>query len=181
MSNSVTEKKVFITSTKYDGNLGGLAGADAKCQARASAGGLSGTYKAWLSDASTSAASLLTHAPVPYKMLNGTAIANDWSSLVASYILNEFKIDEFGNAIPYDPGGSVSGCSWAGGMFFFPWTCTTNSANIANASKNCSNWTTNSSGVVGEVGLGGYSLSQWTDWCTEFNCNLTNRLYCFEE
>lgn len=31
--------QVFVTSTTYDGNLGGVAGADAKCAARAAAGG----------------------------------------------------------------------------------------------------------------------------------------------
>src|SRR5207248_2675590 len=46
----MVNKRVFVTSVMYDGNLGGLAGADAKCQARATAASLSGTYKAWLSD-----------------------------------------------------------------------------------------------------------------------------------
>ena len=39
---------VFKTSTRYVGyDLGGLSGADDKCQQRALAAGLSGTYKAW--------------------------------------------------------------------------------------------------------------------------------------
>jgi len=36
-------KRIFVTSTTYDGNLGGLAGADAKCAARGAAAGLSGS------------------------------------------------------------------------------------------------------------------------------------------
>ena len=44
--------KVFVTSTVHDGNLGGLVGADAICNSLASAAGLAGTYKAWLSDGS---------------------------------------------------------------------------------------------------------------------------------
>ena len=48
-------KRIFITKTTFLGNLGGLAGADAKCTAAAAARSLGGTWKAWLSDASTNA------------------------------------------------------------------------------------------------------------------------------
>src|SRR5215212_6677746 len=41
---------VFLSSITYDGNLGGLSGADAKCQGLAAVAGLPGIYKAWLSD-----------------------------------------------------------------------------------------------------------------------------------
>src|SRR3989344_7858176 len=46
-------KYVFLTSTIYDGNLGGISGADAKCQARANTFNLGGTWKAWISDSNT--------------------------------------------------------------------------------------------------------------------------------
>ncbi|HYL59494.1 MAG TPA: hypothetical protein VEU51_11520, partial [Candidatus Acidoferrales bacterium] len=41
--------KVFVTSSTFDGNLGGQAGADADCASLASGAGLAGTFKAWLS------------------------------------------------------------------------------------------------------------------------------------
>ena len=63
-------KRVFVTSTTYKGNLGGLAGADAKCQTRANAASLGGTWKAWLSDSTTSAASRLTQSVSGYILLN---------------------------------------------------------------------------------------------------------------
>src|SRR5262245_56445509 len=47
--------RVFTTSLKYPAALGGLTGADAKCNAAAQAAGLPGTYKAWLSDGYTNA------------------------------------------------------------------------------------------------------------------------------
>ena len=46
---------VFVTSIEYDGNLGGLGGADAACQSRAAFAGLPGTYVAWLSTPTVSA------------------------------------------------------------------------------------------------------------------------------
>ncbi len=39
-------KKVFATSTTYNGSLGSISGAHAKCQSRASAAGLAGTSTA---------------------------------------------------------------------------------------------------------------------------------------
>ena len=48
-----TPKRVFVTSTTYDGNLGDDDGARAKCQARADAAGLGGTWEAWLSASHT--------------------------------------------------------------------------------------------------------------------------------
>jgi hypothetical protein len=50
-------KRVFITSTIYKGNLGGLSEGDAKCQARADAVGLGGTWKAILSTSTVPAKS----------------------------------------------------------------------------------------------------------------------------
>jgi len=41
-------KRMFATSVGYTGNLGGEAGADQKCQQRADAANLGGTFKAWL-------------------------------------------------------------------------------------------------------------------------------------
>ena len=39
-------KSIFMTVESYDGNLGGIAGADADCATEAESAGLSGTYKA---------------------------------------------------------------------------------------------------------------------------------------
>ncbi|MDZ4247347.1 MAG: DUF1554 domain-containing protein, partial [Dehalococcoidia bacterium] len=78
----VAGKRVFVTAATYNGNLGGLSGADAKCQASANAVNLGGTWKAWLSDSNTSAGSRLNHSDSPYRLLNGTTIANNWDDLV---------------------------------------------------------------------------------------------------
>lgn len=53
-------KYVFVTSVHYTGDLGGVAGADAKCQTAATAAGLAGTYKAWISTYGASAADRIT-------------------------------------------------------------------------------------------------------------------------
>ncbi|MBL9014318.1 MAG: InlB B-repeat-containing protein, partial [Myxococcales bacterium] len=53
---------MFTTSAAYDGRLGGLAGADSKCQALANAAGLGGTYRAYLSATGLHAYSRFTGA-----------------------------------------------------------------------------------------------------------------------
>src|SRR5262245_3061033 len=42
-------RRVFVTSAIYPGNIGGLMGADAKCQTSADAAMLGGSWRAWLS------------------------------------------------------------------------------------------------------------------------------------
>lgn len=53
----VNARRVFTTSTVHTGGFGGLAAADSICQTRANAANLTGTYKAWLSDSTTTVAS----------------------------------------------------------------------------------------------------------------------------
>ena len=47
-------KYAFVTTWQGDGNIGGLAAADAICQTEAEEAELPGTYKAWLSDSGNS-------------------------------------------------------------------------------------------------------------------------------
>lgn len=72
-------KTVFTTSSLYNGNLGGLAGADAICQAHADGAGLTGTYKAFLSSSTVDVDDRMIHSSGPYKLVDGTVIAADWS------------------------------------------------------------------------------------------------------
>ena len=49
------QSRVFATSTTYDGNLGGPSGAAQKCADRAAAGGLGGSWVAFLSTSAVDA------------------------------------------------------------------------------------------------------------------------------
>ena len=65
-----SERTVFLTSMTFNGDLGGVAGADAKCQAAADAP-LSivpiGTYLAWISDAiGNSPSTKFSQSTLPY-------------------------------------------------------------------------------------------------------------------
>lgn len=56
--------KVFITSGSWSGNLGGLAGADAKCKQEAEKNNYKGNYLAFLGDDTISAAERITKAGI---------------------------------------------------------------------------------------------------------------------
>ena len=155
-------RRVFATSTVHSGALGGLAGADAICQARADAAGLGGTFKAWLSDAATNAASRLTHAFADYVLVNGTLIAQGWSDLADGLLLHPLDTDELG--------ASVTGGAW---------TNTTLHGGIAGLS--CTSWTSTTIDENGRRGSVVATNATWTDTGVSVDCSRMLHLYCFEQ
>jgi hypothetical protein len=153
---------IFVTSSMYDGNLGGLAGADAKCQQAADAAGLAGSFRAWLSDNTISAANRLVHSEVPYVRVDGVPVADDWADLTDGTLDYPVVIDENGANV----GNSEV---WTG----------THETGAAIYGQNCSGWTVVSG--TAEVGLANLTSYQWTKKYPQF-CNRTNvRLYCLEQ
>lgn len=164
--------RVFVTSATYTGNLGGLAGADIECQERADAAKRGGTWKAWLSTGPTtfglSAGARLAHATTPYKLLNGTTIADNWNDLVTrksdgSYLRNKINVDEQGNTI------SVSRV----------WT-DTNADGESTSGSQCSSWQSGTNATAGDYGDTDFTSNLWTNRGVGI-CSLTARLYCFEQ
>ena len=90
-------KQVFVTSKTYSLGFGGVVGADKQCATLATAAGLSGTFKAWISDSTTSPATSFAQSSAPYKQVDGTVIANDWADLVDGVLAIGIKVDENGN------------------------------------------------------------------------------------
>lgn len=166
-------KRVFVTSVFYNGNLGGLAGADAKCQERADAAQLSGVWKAWLSSGTVSASSRLTHSSLPYRTLDNAIVASGWTDLTDGAIQSPIRVDEF-NVLHSDSPAYAR-----------VWTNTTPAGNIASTapSSNCVNWTSGSaSSGNGISGIYTYTDTQWTqDGSSPCSVTNTNRLYCFEQ
>ena len=158
----------FVTSTTYNGNLGGVAGADAICQARASAAGLSGTFKAWISSAAANQpSSTFTHSSVGYWTPNGIIIANSWADLTDGTLDAAINVDEAGNQ------RSAATNVWT--------NVTTAGAIKTDANANdCTNWSTGANVAGGERGSSSSATGTWTN-NTAQNCNNTKRLYCFQQ
>lgn len=163
--------KVFASSTKGPGDIGGLAGADQECQRLATAAGLPGTYKAWLSDSNTSAAARLTHATVPYTLPGGETVASSWADLTSGGSLSH-AIDQT------ESGEAVTGTN-AGA--FRAWTHTTANGGAGGSDPNgvCANWTTDSGAPTGNFGNIS-SITQWTVGGFQ-QCSVESRLYCLQQ
>ncbi len=96
------ENTIFVTSATFDGNLGGLTGADDNCQAEADDPASvvpSGTYLAWLSDGSDSPDIRFTKSAHPYILPDGTKIAEDFTDLTDGSILHTINIGSTGQPI----------------------------------------------------------------------------------
>jgi len=173
-------KRMFVTSTTYQGgNLGGLAGADAKCADRAAAAGLAGAYKAWLSDSHKSAASRLTHSVGSYSLIDGTVVAASWDDLVATNLQHAVDHDEFGHAYA----GTIT-CQVVGG-FLPAWTETaTDGSKFPSQGDSCGDWSefqhgsTVGAAVAGNIQASG---SYWTEELCVPACVEHASLYCLEQ
>ena len=160
-------KVVFVSSEKYSGNLGGLAGADAKCNNLAKAAGLTGTFKAWLSSATESAASRLTHATDPYFLPNGTRVANSWADLVDGGLLAGIHMTERQDSVP--PEQAVwSNSSPAGGV------------TSTSPSSSCASFSSSSASMLAGTGNVDFVGAAWSQR-TKKACSVPQRLYCVEQ
>jgi len=166
-------KRVFITSQTYTANLGGTAGADNNCQTRANAAGLGGSWKAWISDPSSSPAARFTQMSSAYTLINGTLIANGWSDLTDGSIANPINRDEFDNPV-------ASGAAWSNTNI----NGTFNTSSYAGCGGSvCNGWTLDNSCYnpnCGQLGDGSSTGSYWTIGGASC-CNQYFRLFCFEQ
>jgi hypothetical protein len=172
----LTHYVVFATSAAYTGNLGGLSGADQKCQTLASAK-LTGTFKAWLSDSNTSAAShLTTHGTLPYILVDGTLVANDWTDLTSGMPQHMIDLDESGNQV-----ATADMCSGFGGHYV--WTDSNDDGTIYNTAQSCQNWTSAASTDNGSTGSASLNqaTSYWSNWCNLQSCDTPASLYCVQQ
>jgi len=152
--------RVFVTSEYYDGNLGGLSGADIKCQSLANAAGLDGKWVAWLSDSSISAKDRIPDTSIGYYNLDGTKIADNKADLINGSVDMSILITEKYSPIVWPPQ------AWSGSDKY--------GNKVPNV--NCNNWTTDDYESYGSYGIIKY---EWCFYRTK-RCSLYSRLYCFE-
>ncbi len=162
----------FVTSSAQNGNLGGLTGADAVCQARATAAGLPGTYMAWLSNGTDSPASRFTRATASYTLVDGTVLASNFEDLVGGTLNSALNKTETGQTVPGGPGT----------VFAWTNTLTTGLSEGSDDNSDCANWT---AAAVNQANIGDVQASSalWTDIGGGITavCSGQNRLYCFQQ
>jgi hypothetical protein len=156
---------IFATQARYTGSqVGGLAGADAKCAAAALAGGLPGTYLAWIADASTDPDTRFDKTRGPFRRgsPNGFVLAEDYADLTDGLIAARINRDEFDNPDP---------------DFNYRWTNVTADGTRL-GSDDCSGWTSDAG--IGATGFGNGTGADWTNKETRA-CSEPNRLICVQQ
>jgi len=143
----------------YNGNLGGLAGADAKCQAGAEYARRGGTWIAWLSDSGTDA-------------IDRVASDGPWYTL-DGHLAFAHKVDLAGTpgaVIEVDQDGGIVATSsyWTG-------TQLGGTKDVAN----CNDWTSESNDDEGVWG-NGRNAAQWTAANHPAACLGAINLLCLE-
>ena len=133
---------------------------------------LGGSFRAWISSSTTSPASdgSFTKGTGPYELINGTQIAADWNDLIDGDLSNSITLTE------------QSG----GGELGFVWTSTNGNGTAVSGTADaffCSDWTSNNSAFGGLVGdSSGDTDNEWSlSFGQPDQCDLTRRLYCFEQ
>lgn len=162
------QHRIFITSSTYTGNLGGISGADSKCQTAAQNAGLLRTYKAIISDSSDEARdnlSLVGEVLNIDSSGNQDTIVEFGANLWDSSLDTNIKYDEFGNF--------QSGRVWTG--------TDSDGGNTSGTLENCSNWSSSSSGVDGGVGDSTSSFGDWVEDASTQTCDNSFRLYCISQ
>ncbi len=171
---------VFASSLEYKGNLGGLTGADAKCQVLAAsavntnpmffAGKDPESFKAWISDGNEGPddrfdTNFTGIYELPGKEMGFpiTVVRGGWKDLTDGSLESEIFLDE--NATP------LSSTIWTN----------TKTSGFPATVDHCDAWTSSLADDLGFVGTTISASAQWTDDPPHQACSATARIYCFED
>lgn len=156
------KRVVFATSQTFDGNLGGIAGADAKCMAAAAAvpALASKTFRAWVSTASSSPAATFT-SDGSFVTVDGAVIGDSFNNVREGTLMS---------TITTETGASVSVNVWTG--------TDENGFNVSG--EDCNGWTDATASYQGQRGNTDFLQYYWSsnDWK---DCDHHSALYCFEQ
>lgn len=172
---------VFVSSATYTGMLGGVPGADLKCQALAQAVGLTNPFKfrAWISDGILSPNTRFEQIDLtdaPFILRDGRIVAASFTELVESGPRTGISLTEQGMQT----------------LQQLVWTNTSPFGESFSATKHCADWTSSSASSVARAGLNAVKVEQgaewdnwraqrqWTSVLTDY-CSKLARLYCFED
>ncbi len=153
--------RIFTTTLTYTGNLGGLTGADAKCQAQADSASLTGTWKAILSDSGTNASGRLSFASgIDFTNMLGTTVATSAADLWDGTISDAVNFDQ----LTAPRGHTV----WTGSAF-----------SGLGAAEHCLDWSSTNNAQTGRYGNPSDSSTP-NNWLSSgtITCDLSQALLC---
>ncbi len=156
--------RILVTSTIYDGNLGGRSGADAKCQERAVAASLGGTWVALLATSTKDVVeTVTTNGPFFNLRAKGNQqIATNKSDLMDQTLAAPPAYTEFGqySSIIVRTGSQPDGHVYPG--------------------QTCSDHTSTSGNILA-YGGSAYTTSGWLHATYNGSCSVRYAIYCIEQ
>lgn len=165
--NILTGKRIFVTASTYNGNLGGISGADTKCNADANKPA-TGTYKAYIADGtnrrvcSTGWCTDTTEQIDWVTTIGRNYIRADQSALIGQAAFNGL-LSSMSNGI-----GTTANAIWVGLALNYQ------------AGSTCNSWTSSSAAASASAGNSQSTGNpHFNDTAT--TCNTINRLYCVEQ
>lgn len=166
---------VFLSSATYDGDLGGLTGADLKCRLLATAQHFhaADSFKAWLSDGEASPLTRFSFGPDPLVLPNGLLVADDLAALISDGPGDGIRVTETRDAL----------------LKAYVWTNTAFTGERFSAIDHCTGWTSSSKQAKARWGVDAWPKQPPADWDTWHDqrhwtssqtntCNRTAHLYC---
>lgn len=157
-----TPNIIFVSSQTFNGAMGGAAGADAQCQALAQGADLGGTFIAYISTSTASAASRVQNAR-GWVRTDGKPVADLASQLTAGNLWYPVYLDEHGAPV------APTALTYTG----------SNADGTTSPSYTCSDWTSSSATTKGECGEPAAGFSQWSGGPLNA-CNQAFHLYCLQ-
>ncbi len=153
-------KRVFVTSATFSGAIGGLDAADMYCQSAATAGGLAGTFQAWISYGSSNAFDRTSDVGPWYS----TSDALVFASKADLGVPRSELLDEAGE-YPQTVAGAWTGSDSLG----------------AATNETCEGWTNATAGATATTGTAAKSDSSWGGASTSLSCDAKAPLICFQQ
>ncbi len=176
MANNVY--RFFISSAQYDGDLGGTTGADSKCNSDSNKPGDGSTYKAFIGTVGRYACGTTSNCTNPSENSDWVLKSNKSyvraTDNVSLFTTNAAGIFLSAGTMSNSFESGAQKAYWAGFSSVGIWNYST---------TNCSDWTNNSSGSQGRLGLSdstGY-FNAVRDNTTSPNCDTKQYLLCVEQ
>lgn len=160
----VAARRVFVSSVGYSAMFNGAVGADVACQSIAGGASLGGTWRAWVSDSSSSPSARFSQASVAYRMMDGTLVASSYASLISGGLAHGIDLDEKRATVREAE----------------VWTATSTDGTYAQSG--CNDFTSNTaSAPFAAVGISGHGDQLWSNAYLQYCDRTSLRIYCFEQ
>lgn len=165
----VSGRHAFLSGPYAPG--GGLAAADARCQADATSASLSGTYMALLATSTASAASRFDTTGAPWVRPDGVPVFAQASDLSTLTMVAPPCVDAFGVLWTFDAA---------------VWTGASSVSSAGSLTTTCQDWSSSASADMGSTGLSGFMQINGVTWFRangSVACSTTGyaRLVCLEK